>query len=211
MPTSSDASIHGTHGELPAPILDITSSATIYEGSALGRGSIRHQTLPIQSSPSNASKTNLLPNRGASSTRKKRREQPEPLDRSPHSLQPRKEYDGTTYCQAQTNTFIVVVSLNTANAAVSSFLDECLHAVQTIINNGNIGLIPSDGWYGPLGRNGLSMRVWSEDNYQTTYGVLHSATLALIGWMSNNANTFGTGSFTIWDGDNQVGHLSING
>lgn len=140
----------------------------------------------------------------------KRREQFEPPDEPLYILRPRKIYDDTTYCQAQTNTFIVV-SLTAANAAVSSFLTDCLINVQTIINNGNIGLIPSAGWYGPLGRNGLSMRVWSEHDYQTTFGVLHSAIQALIGWMSNNDHTFGTGSFTIWDGDNQVGHGSISG
>lgn len=141
----------------------------------------------------------------------KRREQLAPPDQPPHILQPRKNYDGTIYCQAQTNTFIVVVSFNAANAAVSSFLNTCLNAVQATINNGNTGLIPSDGWYGPLGPDGLSMTVWSEDNYQATYGVLHSALQALVGWMSSNENMFGTVSFTIWDGDNQVGHGSING
>lgn len=55
------------------------------------------------------------------------------------------------------------------------------------------------------------MIVWSEDGFQTTYGVLHSAIQALIGWMSSDGNTFGTGGFTIWDGENQVGHGSING
>ncbi|CAD6579405.1 MAG: hypothetical protein ASARMPREDX12_009157 [Alectoria sarmentosa] len=147
---------------------------------------------------------------GASPPRVKRREQLAPLEKPPQLLHPRKDYEGATYCQAQTNTF-VVVAFNAANAAVSSFLTSCLIAVQMAINNGNTGLIPSDGWYGPLGRNGMSMTVWSEDNYQTTYGVLHSTIEALIGLMSSNDNTFGTGSFTIWDGDNQVGHGSING
>lgn len=148
---------------------------------------------------------------GAPATRIKRREQLEPLDEPPHTLQARKPYDGTTYCQTQTNTFIVVIGFNGANAAVSSFLNTCLNAVQTTINSGNIGLIPSNGWRGPLGRNGLSMVVWSEDHFQTTYGVLHSAIEALIGWMSSNEDGFGTVGFTIWDGPNQVGHGSING
>ena len=206
-----DASAHGTHGGLPAPILVITSFAIIYREFALGRESSNLQPVPIQSIPSNAFRANLPSTRGASPPRVKRREQFAPLDKPPQILHPRKDYDGTTYCQAQTNTFIVIVSFNAANAAVSSFLTSCLIAVQRDINNGNTGLIPSDGWYGPLGRNGLSMTVWSEDNYQTTYGVLHSAIQALIGWMSSNDNTFGTGSFTVWDGNNQVGHGSING
>lgn len=140
----------------------------------------------------------------------KRRIQPISLDRDPHILQPRKSYDGTTYCQAQTNTFIVVVYEITANAGVSSFLNACLNAVQTTIDNGNTGIIPSNGWY-QLGRNALSMAVRSENDFQTTYGVLHSAILALIDWMSSEGSTFGTGGFTIWDGENKVGHGSING
>ena len=142
---------------------------------------------------------------------KKRLEQPHSPSQSPGFLQPRRNDDGSTYCQAQTNTFVVLVSFHAANAAVSSFLNTCLDFVQTSINNGHTGLIPSQGWYGPLGRNAMSMAVWSEDDYQTTYGVLHSAILALIGMMSSDGHTFGTASFTIWDGDNQVGHGSING
>ena len=160
---------------------------------------------------SNVSEANIPSTRGASPTRMKRREQLEPLNRSPRILQPRKNDDGSTYCQAQTNTFVVIISFNAAHAAVSSFLNTCLNAVQMTIDSGSTGLIPSHGWYGPLGRNGLSMAVWSEDNYQTTYGVLHSAIQALIGWMSSNDNTFGTAGFTIWDGDHQVGHGRING
>ena len=205
-----DASAHGTHGGLPAPILVITSFAIIYRECARGRESSNPQPVPTQSIPSDAFKANLPPTRGASPPRVKRREQLAPLEKPPQLLHPRKDYEGATYCQAQTNTF-VVVAFNAANAAVSSFLTSCLIAVQMAINNGNTGLIPSDGWYGPLGRNGMSMTVWSEDNYQTTYGVLHSTIEALIGLMSSNDNTFGTGSFTIWDGDNQVGHGSING
>ncbi|KAL9064319.1 MAG: hypothetical protein Q9161_008953 [Pseudevernia consocians] len=148
---------------------------------------------------------------GASPTRLKRGEQVKVIDKPPHILQPRKPYDGTTYCQAQTNTFIVVASFNAANAGVSSLLNACLSAVQTTIDDGNTGLIPTNGWYGPLGRNALSMAVWSENDFQTTYGVLHSAIQALIGWMSSIDHTFGTVSFTIWDGENQVGHGSING
>lgn len=141
----------------------------------------------------------------------KRQTELQSLGRPLQILHPRKEYDGTTYCQAQTNTFIVIVSDIVANAGVSVFLNACLNAVQRTIDGGNTGIIPSNGWYGPLGRNALSMTVQSEDNFQTTYGVLHSAIQALIGLMSSDGNTFGTGGFTIWDGENQVGHGSING
>ena len=103
------------------------------------------------------------------------------------------------------------MSFDAANSGVSAFLNTCLNAVQRIITSSNDGLIPNDGWYGPLGRNGLRMLVFSENDYQTTYGVLHSAIQALIAWMSSDDHAFGTGSFQIWDGENQVGHGSING
>ena len=161
--------------------------------------------------PSIHEKANLPSTRGASLTRVEPRDRYESLDESLQNLQPRKNNDGTTYCQAQTNTFIVITSFFAANPGVSTFLNECLNAVQSTIDNGNTGLIPNDGWYGPLGRRGLRMLVFSEDDNQTTYGVLHSALQALISWMSSNGHTFGTGSFTIWDGEHQVGHGSING
>ena len=156
-------------------------------------------------------RADLPSTRGASPTRVKPRGRYESLDETPQNLQPRRTDDGTTYCQAQTNTFVVITSFYAGNAAVSDFLNECLNAVQTTIDNGNTGLIPYNGWYGPLGRRGLRMLVFSEDNYQTTYGVLHSALQALIAWMSSTGNAFGTGTFTIWDGEHQVGHGSING
>ena len=140
----------------------------------------------------------------------KPRTQPEPLDETPRILRPGKGYDGTTYCQAQTNIFIVVY-FHAANAGVSTFLNACLNAVQRDIDHGNTGPIPSNGWYGPLGRNALSMVVWNQDNHQTTYEVLRSAIEELIAWMSSNDHTFGTAGFTIWDGEHQVGHGAING
>ena len=153
---------------------------------------------------------NLPSTRGASLAHVEPRDRYEPLDETPQYLQPRENNDGTTYCQAQTNTFIVITSFY-ANAWVSTFLHECLDAVQSAIDNGQTGLIPSDGWYGPLGRRGLRILVFSEVDYQTTYGVLHSALEALINWMSSAGHAFGTGTFTIWDGEHQVGHGSING
>ena len=53
--------------------------------------------------------------------------------------------------------------------------------------------------------------MYSEDDYQATYGVLQSAIQALIDWMSNEGIGFRTVSFTIWDGEHQVGHGNING
>ena len=140
----------------------------------------------------------------------KPRNQLESPNNNPLILQSRKDYDGGTYCQARTNTFIVAISFNAANAGVSAFLNTCLNAVQRIINRGHTGLIPNDGWHGPLGRNGLYMNVFSEDDHQMTYGVLHSAIQAVITWMSSNDHTFGTGSFAIWDGNHQVGYGDIS-
>ena len=163
----------------------------------------------MQSLLSNRSKTDNPSTRGASQTRKKREDPPESLSNPAAILYPRKPFDGTTYCEAHTNTFIVVVS-SAANAAVSTFLNDCLAAVQRTIAGGQTGLIPSSGWR-QLGRNAMSIVVYSEADYQTTYGVLQSAIQALIDWMSNDGIGFRTGSFTIWDGEHQVGHVTIDG
>ena len=157
----------------------------------------------------NRSKTDNPSTRGPSQTSKKRQDEPKSLSNITPVLYPRKPYNGTTYCEAHTNTYVVVVS-STLNAAVSSFLDDCLAAVQREIARGSTGLIPSGGWR-QLGRNALSMVVYSEDAYQTTYGMLQSAIQALINWMSNEDIGFRTGSFTIWHGEHQVGRGSING
>ena len=156
-------------------------------------------------------KADLPLTRGASMTHVEPRDRYRSLEETPQNLQPRKNDDGTTYCQAQTNTFIVITSFYAVNPGVSTFLNECLNAVQSTIDNGNIGLIPNDGWYGPLGRRGLRMIVFSQDDYQTTFGVLHSALQALFTWMSSTGNAFGTGSFEIWDGAHQVGRGFLNG
>ena len=138
------------------------------------------------------------------------REQLEALDKNPHILQPPKNDTRTTYCQEQTQAFIVI-TLNAVNPRVSTYLDACLEAIQSDIDSGRTGPIPSHGWRGPLGRGGLYMVVWSEDGYQTTYEVLHSAIQEIIAWMSSSGHTFGTCGFTIWYGAQQVGHGSVNG
>lgn len=100
---------------------------------------------------------------------------------------------------------------NAANAGVQAYLNTCLNAVQRDIDDGHTGAIRNHGWRGPLGRNGLHMIAFSEDDHQMTYGVLHSAIQAVISWMSSDGHTFGTSGFTIWDADDQVGHGEIIG
>lgn len=140
----------------------------------------------------------------------KPRNQSASLSKSPLILQAPKGLNGSTYCEPQTNTFIVM-SFNAANTGVQAYLNTCLIAVQRDIDSGRTGAISHYGWRGPLGRNGLHMIAFSEEDHQMTYGVLHFAIHAVIIWMSNYGHTFGTGSFTIWDGNDQVGHGEITG
>ena len=117
--------------------------------------------------------------------------------------------DGSTFCEPLTNTFIVAGPIS-PNPAVRQLLDGALGNIQDDINNsGFSGLIPERGWR-QLGRNGVSMVVFSELQYRTTYGVLHSAIQALRRWMLSPGSTWGTCSFTIWDGPNRVGYGNIN-
>ena len=198
------------HGGMHALNFVTTSTATIYQESLLGRETTCRNNL-IPPIPSIREKANLPSTRGASLTHVKPRDRYESLDETSQNLQPRKTDDGTTYCQAQTNTFIVITWFDRAHPGVSTFLNDCLNAVQRAIDNGNTGLIPSDGWFGPLGRRGLRMHVFSENDHQTTYLVLLSALQELISWMSDPGYVFGTVGFQIWDGQYQVGHGSIDG
>ena len=196
-----------TPGESHALIIVITSTAIIYQESALGReSSLRTASsfiLPIQY----VEKANPQSTSGASATRMKPRDQ---SASNPLILQAPKGFNDSTYCEPHTNVFIVMF-FNAANAGVQAYLNTCLNAVQRDIDDGHTGVIPNDGWRGPLGRNGLHMIAFSEYDHLMTYGELHSAIHEVISWMSSYGHTFGTGSFTIWDGDNQVGHGEIVG
>lgn len=112
------------------------------------------------------------------------------------------------WCLPDTNTF-TFVTFNTANAAVQALLTNALSSVQNYLDNNVDGIIPASGWRS-LGRQAITLVVYSEQNYQTTYGVLHSVIQDVINWMSVPSHQFGLCTFTLWDGPNQVGHGSIH-
>ena len=200
--------MRGTYGQLRAPILAMISTAIICPESVLGRESTRPRNHHLTLLYFTQAVTDLPPTRAASQARKKPRDQSEPIQNISHILQPPTTYQNGTYCEPQTEVF-VVFGLDAVNPGVSSYLSACLSAVQEAINTGKTGPIPDGGWRGPLGHNALSMVVWSEDTYQTTWLELYLAIQALIGWMSSEGHTFGTGGFQIWDGEHKVGHGSI--
>ncbi len=55
-------------------------------------------------------------------------------------------------------------------------------------------------WGSPPGRE---MYVWNANNHQTTYEMLGATVCAIYNYM--HENWFGTASFALFDGENQVG------
>lgn len=84
----------------------------------------------------------------------------------------------------------MVPAFGFANPAVQPLLDGALDNVQRAIDRGETGLIPDSGWR-YLGRNAISMAVYSMDVHKITYGILHAAIDALIRWMRRRG-TFGS-------------------
>lgn len=145
---------------------------------------------------------------GVSSTNLKPRDQLGHVRKPLDLLQPLSIEDTSTFCEHQIS-FKVDIFFNRANSGVESFLNTCLDAIQRSINEGASGNIPEDGWRGPLGPNYLSMVVWSEEDYQTTYEDVLMAIQELIAWMSDRRHRFGTCGFTIRARNHQVGHGSV--
>ena len=51
---------------------------------------------------------------------------------------------------------------------------------------------------------GLQLHAWNENNHQMSWGVLGAAIQAVLDCMVN-IREWGTASFSIWDGDTEVG------
>ena len=55
-----------------------------------------------------------------------------------------------------------------------------------------------------FGEENTQLRIWDSNNHQATFGVLGAAVMAVFDYMNSQAH-FGTGTFAIFDGPNQVG------
>ena len=64
------------------------------------------------------------------------------------------------------------------------------------------------GLFSWLGGNGHVLRTQNSNNHQMTYGVVAAALTAVIDYMQTE-NAFGVGSFTIYDGANEVAKGTI--
>ena len=114
-----------------------------------------------------------------------------------------------TVCEPQTKVFVTVGGLS-PNPSVRALLANSLQNVKFQIDSGHLGQIPAEGWR-QIGRNAVSMVVFSEVHNPTTWVTLYGALQVLQTWMSSGGRTWGTCSFAIWNGNYQVGHGSING
>lgn len=102
----------------------------------------------------------------------------------------------------------MVVSHLRPKGVIRTLLDNALSHVQRSVNDGNRGPIPNAGWR-YLGREATYMAVYSEAQHETTYEILLTAIRELQRWMRTEGRTWGTCSFTIWNGRDKVGEGGI--
>ena len=93
---------------------------------------------------------------------------------------------------------------------VKELLANALQNVVMFLRNHEDQNIPVQGWR-ILGRNAVSMVVYSEETHGTSYEMLRFGIQDLINWMSWPGHRFGLCHFTLWDGPDQIGHGSISG
>lgn len=102
----------------------------------------------------------------------------------------------------------MTLGIHISGNIVQSLLENAALYVLNLIVRGGDGPL-HNGMFNFPGMNDVTLQVWNANNHQTTYGVLGGAIGALHDWMSNNA--YGSVSFGIYDGDNQVGNGVVNG
>ena len=127
------------------------------------------------------------------------------------SSQPRVRVAGESavvWCARGSQTYIVVTMMNifggtAASSPVSALLTACLNIIMHEMEQSQDGPI-SGGSFNQLSTaSGLALQAWNANNHQVTYGVLGAAFSALMDYM--NSVGWGSCTFLIWDGGNQVG------
>ena len=95
-----------------------------------------------------------------------------------------------------------------AGEAVPFLLRDAIDYSTYFIDSFGDGPISPGGWYNAEGMNNLWLHTWNANNHQTTWGVLKAACSALLDYMTAN-NDYGSATFEIYDGANQVGEGTI--
>ena len=119
--------------------------------------------------------------------------------------------DSDTYCEPQTNTFIVVHP-SLPNDKVKTLILNTLTLIQRKFESRELDPASSipNGGFRQLGQNFLTLIVYSQGQNQLTYRILDSALLALQDYFRRAGRTWSTCTFTVWDGLSMVGHGNIH-
>ena len=89
------------------------------------------------------------------------------------------------------------------SSAVIDLLEESFHTIHDTIRKLGDGLL-TGGLFQWSTTTDYVLQAWSNNNHQTTWGVLGAAVTALINYMTAR-NIYGAVSFFIYDGFNEVG------
>ena len=112
-----------------------------------------------------------------------------------------------TVCEPSTDIFVVITFDRVSPGVEKMLRDALTRAEESIIAGGRI--MPAGGWR-QLGGRGEALVVTSQAGQVITYEILRSALHALIIWMTRPGRSFGSCSFTIWDGAVMVGRGLIS-
>ena len=127
------------------------------------------------------------------------------------SSQPRVRATGETavvWCARGGQTYVIVTMMNifggtAATSPVSALLTAGLNIIMYEMEQSQDGPISGGSFTRFSTASGLALQAWNANNHQVTYGVLGAALSALADYM--NLGGWGSCTFSIWDGGNQVG------
>ena len=115
------------------------------------------------------------------------------------------------WCVPGSRTYVTLIIAQTLDRdRIWPLLVDAFMRVHARIQEQGDGLLPSNNGAGlwQLTRDGIVLSVANANNHQTTWGVFGAAIAALADYMEQN-RVFGTVTFNIFDGSNQVGEGTI--
>ena len=110
------------------------------------------------------------------------------------------------WCAPGSQTYITFTYVaNVAGNGLQEMIDQAYSYIVGHVALEGDGLVPDGGF--DWDNFGFSLRTWNANNHQMTWGVLGAAAFALMDYM--NRYGYGSATFLIYDGVNQVGAGTI--
>lgn len=127
---------------------------------------------------------------------------------SVHKVHPRASTGYIRWCASNSATYIVLkVVTALAESVVLDTLAEVFEIVQQQLETHGDGVIPARAFDRFPSDEGMLVSILNANNHQVTWGVLQAAIEALGDYMDQYG--YGSVTFQIYDGQNQVGQGSI--